>query len=125
MKKDTVRILTIEDNPADFRIIQEYLGGQKAPSFTLEPAETLESALDRLAGGGFDLILLDLNLPDSMGLGGLDRVVSASPRYTGRRAHGHGRRGDGIRGPGAEGGRFSRQGEHQPGTAWQEASAMQ
>lgn len=79
MKPGTVRILAVEDNPADYRIIEEYLKGQSVPAFEVTQAATMKKALDLLAAGTYGVILLDLNLPDSTGFDGLDRVVAANP----------------------------------------------
>src|SRR5882672_6247842 len=42
-------------------------------------AERLSDALDRLAGGGIEAVLLDLRLPDATGLEAVERVVRAFP----------------------------------------------
>ena len=47
----------------------------------IQSVGTLDASLDRVAAGdGFDLILLDLNLPDVNGLDGLVRLRTAAPR---------------------------------------------
>jgi len=54
------RILLIEDNPGDARLLREALAGVVGASFELEDADQLSAGLDRLALGGIDLVLLDL-----------------------------------------------------------------
>lgn len=62
-----IRVLLIEDNPGDARLIREMLEDDKDVSFHLEWKDNLTEGLKRLAGGGIDVILLDLMLPDSIG----------------------------------------------------------
>lgn len=70
------RILIVEDNPADARLIKEYLTERPWPDIdtetpTIEHVERLEDAVEA-ATTGFDIALLDLGLPDSAGLATLD-----------------------------------------------------
>ena len=64
---ETIRVLLIEDNPADARLIREMLAYEKDVSFNLEWKDNLTEGLKRLAGRGVDIVLLDLMLPDSFG----------------------------------------------------------
>ena len=57
------RILIIEDNPADVRLIREALRDER--SIELVHASLLEEGLERIEDGGIELVLLDLSLPDS------------------------------------------------------------
>jgi diguanylate cyclase (GGDEF)-like protein/PAS domain S-box-containing protein len=74
-----IRILLIEDMPTTATIVSSYVGAA-SPAATVECVETLADALKRIAGGAFDLVLADLNLPDSKGLDTLDRLVEATDR---------------------------------------------
>ncbi len=76
MDPKTIRVLSIEDNPGDARLIQVMLFdarslGWDMPRFELEQVGRLEAGLARLedagAGGGtrVDVVLTDLDLPDS------------------------------------------------------------
>jgi two-component system, cell cycle response regulator len=67
-------ILLVEDNPSDAGLLREVLGEIPGQPFGLQHEEALASALGRLSGGGIDLVILDLNLPDSAGLDTLARV---------------------------------------------------
>src|SRR5205807_4966511 len=67
MSKPRVKVLLVEDNPADARLIQESLAEASDDSFDLELADTLAAGLKRLSSGGIDAMLLDLALPDSSG----------------------------------------------------------
>lgn len=68
-----LKILLIEDNPRDVRLIQEMLINGKAdyssskPAFQLICSDRLSTGLERFDEGDVDLILLDLSLPDSHG----------------------------------------------------------
>ena len=74
-----IRILLIEDMAATAEIVKGYLAAV-APAATVEWAATLSAALQLLAVGAFDLVLADLNLPDSDGLNTLDRLLEATDR---------------------------------------------
>ena len=81
-----VRVLLVEDNPADVDLIQEALEeGALDPAFAgsalrLEQVDRLATALERLSAGEIDVVLLDLSLPDSHGFSTFVRLVRAAPR---------------------------------------------
>lgn len=60
-------------------MIREVLAGARSASFGLECAGRLSTGLEHLAGGGIDLVLLDLSLPDSRGIDTLRRVRAQAP----------------------------------------------
>ena len=62
-----LNILLIEDNPMEARWTQQWLTHAKVGSFAVEWVERIRFALERLDRGGIDIVLLDLNLPDSRG----------------------------------------------------------
>jgi len=66
--KERLKVLLVEDNAGDARLIQESLAEASDQSFDLEIAETLRMGLQRLHLGGIDAMLLDLALPDSFGM---------------------------------------------------------
>lgn len=73
-------ILLIEDDPFYARLVREWFAsrsGETAPVLNL--AGTLEAGLLRVAQGGVNLILLDLNLPDSAGLKTLAAAIQGAP----------------------------------------------
>jgi sigma-B regulation protein RsbU (phosphoserine phosphatase) len=74
MSNKAIRVLLIEDNPADTRLIREILAEDKGTPFELECADRLATGLACLARGGIDVVLLDLGLPDSQGLSTLVKV---------------------------------------------------
>ncbi len=70
MPRETIRILCLEDNPGDARLILEMLHeatalGWDLPQFELIHAYTLAAALARLEEDRIDAMLTDLDLPDS------------------------------------------------------------
>jgi PAS domain S-box-containing protein len=73
------RVLLIEDNPGDARLMREYLNDPAGASFVLDHVTALADGLARLAQGGIDLVLLDLSLPDSPMPETFRRTHSAAP----------------------------------------------
>ncbi len=67
MNDRPLRVLLIEDNPADARMIREMLKGLRDGVLELETADRLSTGVETLARGGRDAVLLDLSLPDSRG----------------------------------------------------------
>jgi signal transduction histidine kinase len=72
-------LLVIEDNPGDARLICEMLDDGKSVPAQLVQAATLGDAEKILATQTIDLILLDLRLPDAMGLEALKRIRIIAP----------------------------------------------
>ena len=68
MNKPALQILVIEDSQTDVLLLKEALSRDAFNSFALTIAERLSSGLETLRKRKFDLILLDLGLPDSQGL---------------------------------------------------------
>jgi DNA-binding NtrC family response regulator len=75
MDNSGIKLLVIEDNPADLWLVQEMLKMRIKPSFEITHAGQLEEGIKKLKEDKFDAILLDLNLPDSRGLEGLEQIV--------------------------------------------------
>ena len=67
MKKRQIKVLLIEDNPGDARLIQEMLIEAADATPKIESVNRLDTGLKRLSTGDIDLLLLDLGLPDSQG----------------------------------------------------------
>ena len=59
---DSIRILLVEDNPADTRLIREALADSQ-PQHFIEHRTDLAAGLRRLVERGIDCVLLDLTLP--------------------------------------------------------------
>jgi len=76
MNLTDMHILVVEDNPGDAFLIQEMLLNCKTIPAHFFVVEKMSAALRHLAQQNFDVVLLDLNLPDAGGLAALDRIVS-------------------------------------------------
>jgi two-component system sensor histidine kinase UhpB len=74
--RELMKLLLVEDNPADARIIREFLSEAPAGAFQLEHVARLDAALESLRQDTFELVLLDFGLPDSQGMETLTRVQS-------------------------------------------------
>jgi DNA-binding NtrC family response regulator len=79
MEENNINILIVEDNPADARLVLEMLRQCNGSSFETSHVERLEKALRVLEKKEFDAVLMDLNLPDIRGLGGLERIIAIQP----------------------------------------------
>jgi diguanylate cyclase (GGDEF)-like protein len=72
-------VLLIEDNPGDARLIREMLAENPEAPFELHFADRLAHGLDFLANTPASVVLLDLSLPDSLGLETFAKVYAHSP----------------------------------------------
>jgi two-component system, cell cycle sensor histidine kinase and response regulator CckA len=83
LSKICINILLVEDNSAEARFLQEVLKGAMWNRFELLVATRLRDAIAHLQNPDqdppFDLILLDLTLPDSQGLASLDALIKNAP----------------------------------------------
>ncbi len=78
--KSLAKVLLVEDSPSDAEVLQESLRQVPEWSFEFTWVETLAAALERLAQDSFDVLLLDLSLPDSTGTQTFLRAREAAPR---------------------------------------------
>jgi PAS domain S-box-containing protein len=76
---ENIKVLLIEDNPGDARLVKEMLGTGGANKFKLEHVTRISQGLIRLRQENFQVILLDISLPDGFGLDTVDRVYHAAP----------------------------------------------
>jgi DNA-binding NtrC family response regulator len=74
-----IKILLIEDNSGDAFLIEEHLDEFASFSYKLKIIETLAEALSILKEQLFDIILLDLELPDSYGINTFVSVRNENP----------------------------------------------
>jgi len=74
-----INILLVEDNPADARIIEEYLQEIYKDTYVLATCQYVKKALVELEKNNFDVILLDLTLPDSVGLDSFTTIFKKAP----------------------------------------------
>jgi len=74
----TIKILVVEDDAIDRAAMQRLLSKSPLKISKLEFAETFAVALQKLTENGFDVILLDLNLPDNYGM---DTLIKINGKY--------------------------------------------
>lgn len=84
MNIQLIRLLVVEDSPYDARYLKEVLAGHCSTSlrivaFAVSWAERLEEGLARIASDMPDVVLLDLSLPDAIGLEAVTRTRAAAP----------------------------------------------
>ncbi|MCU0307679.1 MAG: response regulator [Thermoleophilia bacterium] len=87
-----IRVLLVEDDDTDARLAELALDDERVGAFTMRRAASLRRALEMLAVEPYDLVLLDLGLPDAGeldGVGALARIEDAPPIVvlTGRGEH--------------------------------------
>jgi diguanylate cyclase (GGDEF)-like protein/PAS domain S-box-containing protein len=81
MSKKSIKILLlVEDNPGDARLLREMFQEQGSHNTELTHVERISEAEKHLAEHAFDIIVLDLGLPDAQGLGAVRRAHAAAPR---------------------------------------------
>ena len=74
MNTDPIRLLLIEDCPADARLIEIMLRESRALRIEFSWADNLTDGIERLRTRAFDVVLLDLGLPECTGLDTLKMV---------------------------------------------------
>ncbi len=79
MKQAPLKILLIEDNPGDARLIREMLVEASTTPFELAWQDRLGTGLELLRREAFQLVLLDLSLPDGQGLETFKRANGEVP----------------------------------------------
>lgn len=75
----SVNVLLVEDNAAEARLLQEILKSTSHQRFILAHVKRLTEAITHLTTNPTDVVLLDLTLPDSVGLASLDTLIQAIP----------------------------------------------
>ena len=75
----TAKVLLVEDSPSDAHLIQHGLRQGRGARYEVMVAERLDTAMAKLREQKFDVVLLDLGLPDSTGLATFTRVQTEFP----------------------------------------------
>ncbi len=78
-KTQQIRVLLVEDNPADARLFREAIADTRRLPPLLTHVQRLDEAIEQLRTERFDVVLLDLSLPDSEGLDSIVRVHEKVP----------------------------------------------
>ncbi|MFQ5797348.1 MAG: response regulator [Bacteroidota bacterium] len=76
MTKRTARILAVDDDPAMLRMIRELLGKEK---FSVTTADGGREGMKRFNRTPFDLVLLDIDMPEVSGFEVLTHIRPRSP----------------------------------------------
>ena len=75
------KILLIEDNPGDARLVEILLGESDLLNCKIKNVTTLSEGIEELEREDYAAILLDLTLPDSRGFETLERLLKNSPDH--------------------------------------------
>ena len=79
MLAQPLQVLLVEDNPTDALLVEVALEETVPPSM-LTHATHLAAAIERLQQQSFDIVFLDLGLPDSQGLSSFERIHAIAPQ---------------------------------------------
>lgn len=74
-----MKVLLIEDNPGDARLIREMLAEAKGTQIEFEHRDSLRQGLEHLTREDIDLLLLDLSLPDGQGIDVCMKATAQAP----------------------------------------------
>jgi signal transduction histidine kinase len=78
MSGEPLRVLLVEDNPGDARLVEHHVREGSvfdvADAVAVTHVETLDAASEAFEDDEYDILLLDLGLPESTGLDTLERV---------------------------------------------------
>ncbi len=78
MRDTPLKVLLVEDNPGDARLLQVGLTEEAGDAFEVKWVQTLEDAVRHVATDFIDAVVLDLNLPDSSGFETFARMHAAA-----------------------------------------------
>ena len=81
-EKKKVQILLVEDNPADQRLVEIYLQESTMLNPVVTKVAELNKGLLKLEEDDFDVVLLDLTLPDSSGFATIQTMLEEFPEQT-------------------------------------------
>lgn len=79
MKETPTRVLLVEDNIADAKLVQEALANAAGHPFRIEWLRELPAVLEKLSRVKYEVILLDLTLAGSQGLAVFNQVYAVAP----------------------------------------------
>jgi len=73
------KVLYVEDHFPDARLVKELMVDVEVNPFQIEHVDTVHKAMQRLSQEEYQVILLDMSLPDGSGISMIQRVISANP----------------------------------------------
>ena len=76
---ETTRVLLVEDNPGDADLFRGALSNAAFGRFEIDTVGLLSDAALRTAAGDVDVVVLDLSLPDSLGIQTMREMRRAAP----------------------------------------------
>ena len=79
-QKTLIKILHVEDSRSDCVLIRGMLNNIKGHDFQLTTVASVEKAQEEIEKNPYDIILLDLHVEDSFGIGTLETVHAAAPK---------------------------------------------
>lgn len=79
MELKGIKILLIEDNPGDIRLVQEIINEEKNDRWQVMVTDRLSQGQEWLATDSINVVLLDLALPDSTGINTFKQVQAKAP----------------------------------------------
>lgn len=79
MAQQHIRVLLVEDSRADQKLVGEWLSCEAKVSFDVTCRKSLAEGLECLARHEIDVVLLDLNLPDSTGIPTCTKLLEQFP----------------------------------------------
>jgi signal transduction histidine kinase len=82
--EDAIRVLLVEDDPADALLLQSLLVQTTSktaslPRFVFDHVKLLDGALNKVDKEDYNVVLLDLTLPDSRGVNTFDKIHTKAP----------------------------------------------
>jgi two-component system cell cycle sensor histidine kinase/response regulator CckA len=79
LNEEKIKVLLIEDNPGDARLLKEAFARAYSPIFEITHVDSLNAGLQHLAWEDFNVVFLDLSLPDATGIETLLQVQAVAP----------------------------------------------
>lgn len=78
LNAEPIQVLLVEDEPGDAGLAQVALRGFRNARFSVSWAQTLADGIRQIGAKGYDIILLDLTLPDSTGIATVERMQATA-----------------------------------------------
>ena len=79
MPEEPIKVLLVEDSPTYALLVRSMLAADSSGSFCVTTTDRLDAAIARAHAEPFDVMLLDLVLPDAQGIETFKRAHAALP----------------------------------------------